>query len=253
MIARLFAIGVCLFLTFSNAARGEESFRVLVFSKTLLFRHASINNGIEMLQALSRKNGFAVDATEDSTIFAGNNLTPYKAIIFLSTSGDVLNSEQQTAFRNYVENGGGFVGIHAAVAGKVATEGNWPWYTELLCTEFDNHKAIERATVVIEDKVNASTAHLPRSWSRTDEWYNFIKSPRDKVHVLATLDEQSFHGGTMGADHPVVWCRTIGKGRLWYTALGHTDASYTEPEFVQHVWGGIQIAAGLKPANFAVN
>ena len=251
MIPRLVAIGFSLFLALTHATRAAESFRVLVFSKTLLYRHVSITNGVEMLQALGHKNNFAVDATEDSCVFTANNLARYKAIIFLSTSGDILNSEQQTALKDYIESGGGFVGIHAAVAGKVATEGDWPWYTEIFCAEFDNHKAIERATVLIEDKSNVSTAHLPSAWSRTDEWYNFVKTPRDKVHVIATLDEKSFHGGTMGADHPVVWCRAIGKGRLWYTALGHTEASYTEPEFVQHVWGGIQIAAGLKPSDFA--
>lgn len=80
---------------------------------------------------------------------------------------------------------------------------------------------------------------------------NFTVNPRGKVHVIATLDEKSFHGGTMGEDHPIVWSRQIGQGRLWYTALGHTEASYTEPEFVRHVLGGIQIAAGLKPADFS--
>lgn len=237
-------------LLFIANTSADDPFRALVFSKTLLFRHASITNGIEMFKSLADKNNFSVYATEDSSVFTAENLARYKVVVFLSTSGDVLNSEQQAAFKSFVENGGGFVAIHAGVAGKVATEGLWPWYVQAFCTEFDQHKAIERATVLVEDQSNASTAHLPQAWSRVDEWYNFHSSPRGKVHVIATLDEKSFHGGTMGADHPVVWCRSIGKGRLWYTALGHTEASYTEPAFVQHVLGGLQIAAGIKPCNF---
>ena len=142
------------------------------------------------------------------------------------------------------------MGVHAAIAGKVATEGAWPWFVETMCAEFDNHKAIEQATVIVEDAANASTAHLPSKWTRTDEWYNFTSSPRLRVHVLARLDEKSFHGGTMSEDHPVAWCRRIGKGRLWYTALGHTEASFSEPDFLKHLLGGIRVAAGAAPSQF---
>jgi type 1 glutamine amidotransferase len=232
-------------------AQTTDTFCVLVYSKTTMFRHASITNGIAAIKKLAAENNFSVDATEDASAFTPQNLTRYKTVVFLSTSGDILNDTQQEVFKSYLLQGGGLVGIHAAVAGKAATEGTWPWYVETFCTEFTNHKAIEGATVHVEDRGNASTAHLPEKWPRTDEWYNFTASPRGKVHVLATLDEKSFHGGTMGGDHPVAWCRRVGKGRLWYTALGHTEASYTEPEFVQHLLGGIQIAAGVKQADFA--
>jgi type 1 glutamine amidotransferase len=244
-------VALSMFAFAATEIQAGESFKTLVFSKTLLYRHSSITNGVAMLQTLGQKNGFSVDATEDSTAFTPQNLSTYKVVIFLSTSGDVLNAEQQSAFKNFVEGGGGFVGIHAAVAGAMATEGDWPWYAEVFCAEFHNHKSIERATVLIEDHANASVAHFSGQWSRTDEWYNFVATPRAKVHVIASLDEKSFHGGTMGDDHPVVWCRTVGKGRLWYTALGHTEESYTEREFIQHVLGGIEIAAGLKPSKFA--
>jgi type 1 glutamine amidotransferase len=234
------------FFLFAPPLKAEDSFRVLVFSKTLMYRHDSITNGVAMFHSLGEKHGFVVDSTEDSSVFTPNNLARYKIIVFLSTSGDILNADQQTAFKYYMESGGALVGIHAAVAGAVATEGDWPWYSALLCAEFDNHKAIERASVIIEDKSHVSVAHLSTTWSRIDEWYNFKSSPRSSAHVIASLDEKSFHGGTMGNDHPVVWTRPIGKGRLWYTALGHTKESYSEPEFVQHILGGIQFAAGLK-------
>lgn len=228
-------------------------FSVLVFSKTTMYRHASITNGIAAIRRLGAENGFTVDATEDASAFTAENLKRHQAVVFLSTSGDILDDAQQTAFRSYLTNGGGLAGVHAAVAGKVATEGTWPWYVEQFCTEFDNHKAIEQATVRVEDRANDSTAHLPAQWSRTDEWYNFTASPRGKVHVLAALDEKSFHGGTMGGDHPIAWCRKAGQGRLWYTALGHTEASYSEPHFLRHLLGGIQIAAGVKPSDFMPN
>ncbi len=237
----------------TQTATAAESFRVLVFSKTTMYRHESITNGVMAIRRLGAENGFGVDATEDSSVFTPTNLSRYQAVVFLSTSGDILNDEQQRAFQNYLKSGGGLAGVHAAVAGKVATEGAWPWYVESFCTEFDNHKAIERATVTVEDRTNASTAHLPAQWSRPDEWYNFTVSPRGKVHVLASLDEKSFHGSTMGADHPVAWCRQVGNGRLWYTALGHTEDSYTERHFLRHLLGGIQIAAGVKPSDFAPN
>jgi len=231
----------------------RAGFNVLVFSKTLLYRHASITNGIAAIRKLGAENHFSVEATEDANRFTPANLAKYKVVIFLSTSGDILNDAQQTAFREFIERGGGLVGIHAAVAGDVATEGGWPWYGQALCARFTNHSAIVAAAINVEDAQNPSTAVLPKRWVRRDEWYNFIASPRAQVRVLATLDETTYKGGTMGGDHPVAWCKTIGLGRVWYTALGHTEVSFTETLFLQHLLGGIQLAAGVKPADFTPN
>lgn len=231
----------------------RAGFSVLVFSKTLMYRHASITNGIAAIQKLGMENGFFVEATEDASWFTSTNLARYKAVVFLSTSGDILNDEQQSAFQEFLEGGGGLVGIHAAVAGDVATEGGWPWYGEALCAHFTNHSAIVEAAIDVEDVRNPSTTTLPQRWVRKDEWYNFVASPRGKVHVLASLDETTYKGGTMSDDHPVAWCKQIGRGRVWYTALGHTEASFAEPLFLQHLLGGIQVAAGSKPASFQPN
>ncbi len=194
-----------------------------------------------------------MDATEDPPRFTTTNLAKYKVIVFLSTSGNILNEEQQNAFQSWLHGGGGFVGIHAAVAGKVATQGSWPCYAKLFCTELHNHPAIAQATIHVEDQRNPSTAPLPRHWVRTDEWYNFETSPRGKVRVLASLDGTTCQGGTMGNDHPIAWCQKFEGGRIWYPGLGHTEASYSEPLFVQHLPGGIQFAAGLKEADFTLN
>lgn len=237
----LFALGTC------GAA---QEFNALIFSKTLLFRHSSITNGIEAIKKLGAENHFHVDASEDASAFTGTNLARYQVVIFLSTSGDVLNDHQQAAFKQFIEQGGGLAAVHAAVAGDVATEGSWPWYGDALCASFTNHSSVVQATVDIEDKANPSTAGLPEKWVRTDEWYNFITSPRGKARVLATLDESTYRGGTMGQDHPIVWCRRMGKGRIWYSALGHTEASFTDALFLKHLLGGIQLAAGVKPGKF---
>jgi cytochrome c len=233
------------------AAEAADDFNALVFSKTLLFRHASITNGIAAIKALGEKNHFHVDATEDSNSFTRTNLAQYKVIIFLSTSGGVLNERQKVVFKDYVERGGGLAAVHAAVAGDLATEGNWPWYGEALCARFTNHSSVVQATVHVEDRANPSTAMLPQDWVRKDEWYNFITSPRGQARVLASVDEASYQGGNMGKDHPIAWCRNMGKGRIWYTALGHTEESFSEPLFLEHLLGGIQVAAGVKKADFS--
>jgi len=235
----------------AEPAKPEPAYQVLVFSKTVGYRHASIPDGIAAIKKLGEEHGFGVDATEESGEFTAAHLAKYKVVVFMSTIGDVLDPTQETALQAWVEGGGGFVGVHAAIAGKIATEGDWPWYVDLYCTTFKDHSNIVPAVVDVEDRQHPSTAHLPAHWTRTDEWYNFTASPRGKVQVLAALDEATYKGGSMGKDHPVVWFKPIGKGRMWYTALGHTPESFTEPLMLEHLWGGIQYAAGVeaKPAN----
>ena len=253
-IIRLFAVAV-LAAAFGPArlhaesAPSEPAYQVLVFSKTVGFRHTSIPNGIAAIKKLGGENHFGVYATEDSEYFTPENLAKYQVVVFLSTIGDVLNTAQEDALQKWVEEGGGFVGVHAAIAGDIATEGGWPWYVDLCCATFKNHSAVVPGVVVVEDRQHVSTAHLPAEWKRSDEWYNFTASPRGrgKVHVLATMDETTYQGGNMGKDHPIAWIQPIGKGRMWYTALGHTEESFTEPLMVAHLLGGIQYAAGHEP------
>src|SRR6267142_2066135 len=228
------------------AAAQSPSYKVLIFSATAGFRHASITNGIQTIQMLAATNNFSVDTTEDATQFTDANLAQYKAIIFLSTTGDVLtNAQQQAALQHYIEAGGGYVGIHAAAD----TLHNWPWYGGLVGAYFVSHPAIQQATVKVADRVDPSTSMLPKRWVRTDEWYNFLNNPRSSVHVLATVDETTYTGGTSGFDHPTAWSHYYDGGRAWYTAGGHTTESYAEPLFQAHLLGGIQFAAGVKPAD----
>ena len=214
--------------------------RILAFSKTAGFRHESIPDAVAAVRRLGAENGFAVDATEDASVFRDAELAPYDAVVFLLTTGDVLDDGQQAAFERWFRGGRGFVGVHSASD----TEYGWPFYGELVGAPFAGHPAVQAATVRVVDRVHSATRGLPESWPRLDEWYNFAFNPRPKVHVLATLDETTYTGGAMGSDHPIAWCRFVFGGRTFYTALGHTSESYAEPLFLAHLLGGIQFAAG---------
>jgi type 1 glutamine amidotransferase len=224
-----------------SRAKPEGKGRVLVFSKTAGFRHDSIPAGIAAIRQLGRAHGFSVSATEDASAFRARTLRGFNAVVFLNTTGDVLGPAQQSAFRAYIRHGGGFAGVHAATD----TEYDWPFYDRLIGTHFQSHPAIQPATVEVADRRHPSTRDLPRRWTRADEWYNFAADPRGRVHVLAVLDESTYSGGTMGADHPIAWCHRVHGGRSWYTALGHAAESYSEPLFRKHLLGGILWAAGL--------
>jgi type 1 glutamine amidotransferase len=223
---------------------------VLLFSKTLGYRHASITNGTEAIRELGRGHGFTVDPTEDAAVFSSTNLARYQVVVFLSATGDVLNPEQEAAFKDFVLNGGGFAAIHGAVFGPLACEDKWGWYGEMFCCAFTNHSAVVPGVVRIEDPTHPSTAGLPARWSRVDEWYNFSGTPRGCARVLATVDESSYQGGLMGGDHPIAWCRRVGKGRMWYTAMGHQPEAFEEPMFLRHILGGIESVAARSPAAF---
>lgn len=225
------------------AASPATAPRLLLFSKTAGFRHDSIPAGIAAVKAIADRRGIGLIATEDPEVFADTTLTAMSAVVFLNTTGDVLNQEQQAALERYVRAGGGFAGIHAAAD----TEHNWPFYGELVGARFANHPpGLHTATVRVEDHAHPSNGGVPVGWERTDEWYNFTSNPRASVHVLANLDESTYSGGTMG-DHPIAWCHSVGKGRSWYTAGGHASESYADPVFFNHMQGGILWAAGIEP------
>ncbi|MFW6084494.1 MAG: ThuA domain-containing protein, partial [Gemmatimonadota bacterium] len=213
---------------------------VLVFTKTEGYRHRSIPDGVRMIRELGREHGFAVAHSEDAGLFTDETLSRATAVVFLSTTGDVLDAEQQAAFERYIRAGGGFVGIHAAAD----TEYGWPWYGRLVGAWFESHPRVQSAAIDVADRDHPSTRMLPERWERRDEWYDYRRNPRDDVDVLLTLDEDSYRGGEMGDDHPIAWCHEYDGGRAWYTGGGHTRKSFDEPLFRQHVLGGIRWAMG---------
>jgi type 1 glutamine amidotransferase len=218
---------------------------VLVFTRTAGFRHDSIPAGVAAIEGLGTAHGFRVTATEDAGVFTAANLAGYRAVVFLNTTGDVLDAGQQAALESYITGGGGFVGVHAAAD----TEYDWPFYGELVGAWFASHPPVQPATAVVEDRAHPATAHLGPTWERTDEWYDFRANPRASSHILARLDGSTYTGAVMGDDHPHTWCHTVGSGRSFYTGGGHTVESYGEPAFVAVVLGGIRYAAGVRSAD----
>lgn len=227
-----------LFLVDPAAAKKKK---VLVFTKTAGYHHASIKVGVPAIQKLGLENKFEVDSTIDAGKFTAKNLKQYAAVIFLNTTGDVLNNEQQNAFEQYIKNGGGYVGVHAATD----TEYEWPWYGKLAGAYFINHPAQQEAVLNVVNRNTIATRHLPEVWKRKDEWYNF-KDLNPDVKVLITIDENSYKGGKNSPVHPMAWYHDFEGGRSFYTELGHVDESYTDPLFLQHLLGGIQYAMGVK-------
>lgn len=213
--------------------------RLLVFSKTMGFRHDCIPVAKVAMIKLGSENGFAVDTTEDAGVFTADNLKKYKAIMFLNTTGNVLDDAQQAVMESYIRNGGGYIGIHAATD----TEYEWPWYNKLVGAWFISHPKQQEATLLVVDRSHASTKHLQEKWVRKDEWYNF-KDINPDTHVLIKIDEHSYEGGKNGDNHPMAWYHKFDGGRAFYTELGHTKESYADPAFIQHVLGGIQYAMG---------
>lgn len=218
-----------------------QKYKVLVFAKTAGYHHESIGVGLPALQKLGADNKFLVDTTTNAEVFNAANLKQYAAVVFLSTTGDVLNEAQQAAFEQYIKSGGGFVGVHAAAD----TEYAWLWYGKLVGAYFLSHPKQQVATLKITDPKSIATKHLPVTWSRKDEWYNY-KDIQPDLHVLINLDETTYEGGVNGASHPIAWYHNFEGGRSFYTGLGHVDDSYTDPLFLKHLLGGIQYAMGQK-------
>ena len=224
-----------------SAYSTKKKTRILVFSKTTGYRHASIAVGKKALLELGALQDFLVDTTEDASVFTAKNLKQYDVILFLSTTGNVLDSAQQSAFENFIRSGKGFVGIHAATD----TEYDWPWYVGLVGASFESHPKQQTARLYRINKTHLSTVTLPDTWERFDEWYNF-KNINPSTHTLLKIDKGSYSGGKNGDYHAVAWYHDYDGGRSFYTALGHTDASFTEPLFLEHCLGGIKYAAGIK-------
>jgi type 1 glutamine amidotransferase len=236
----------------------DARYSALVFSKTTAFRHTDcITRGGAAIARAGARRGFSVDATEDAGAFTRRRLARYDVVVFLCTSGEVLDARRQRAFRRYIRAGGGFAGIHSAVA----TEPDWPWYRGLVGADYRDHTGVagvnaqfQTATIRVEDPDTAATRRLGRAWTREEEWYSFRTDPRAKAHVLLTVDESTYDprgygepGGSppMG-DHPIAWCRRSGRGRSFFTALGHKGVYWDEPLLRSHVLGGIEMAAGAK-------
>ena len=265
-VTGLTAVGMTLGLGViaAPAQADDDEYRVLVVGETLGFRHSHIDDTTLAVMDLGRENGFSVDvwdsAQPDLTLprtpfTSAEDLGQYATIIFASpvdATNDLdperprlLDDDELAALQGYIRDGGGYVGLHAATD----TMHTVPWYGELTGggARFVSHPQPQTATMRVESPGHPSTSMLPAEWERFDEWYNYSTNPRDDVHVLITLDESTYEpgGGAMGEDHPIAWCQNFEGGRSWYEGAGHTDESWSDPLFLEHVLAGIEWTAGL--------
>ena len=227
----------------TNNTLTKNCIKLLVFTKTASFRHKSIPKGIKAIEKLALNNKWKIKATEDASVFTEKKLKKFDALVFLNTTGDILNKGQQEAFEQYIQNGGGFVGIHSASD----TEHHWPFYAEMIGAQFKNHPAIQDAKInVNQENQHSSTSHLGITFNHKDEWYNFKKPVADYVNVLLDLDESSYKGPQMGGYHPIAWYHEFKGGKVFYTGMGHTNEAYDSPQFIQHLKEGILWSGGQK-------
>jgi uncharacterized protein len=233
-LSLLLLLAVCLPASASMAPRA----RILVFTKTTGWHHDSIPTAIAALQRVGADAGMQVDHSEDAGDFNAKNLARYQAVVFANTTLDVLDAEQQAVMESFVRSGGGFMGIHAAAD----TEYDWPWYGELVGAWFKSHPPGLRTSRVLFEGDDAAA---PKDWTVTDELYNYRSNPRERVQVLAAVQEADYDGGTMGKDHPIAWCHAFDGGRAWYTGLGHEIKLYGDPVFLAQLRRGLDYAAGI--------
>jgi cytochrome c len=225
---------------FSCTKKRSGKARVLVFTKTAGYVHASIPNGVAAIKKLGAENDFEVDTTSNANFFNQDSLDRYAAVIFLHTTGNILDYRQEAAFERYIQSGGSYVGIHAAAD----AEYDWGWYGRLAGGWFSSHPEQQTAKFIIKDKDFGATSFFKDSvWTRKDELYNYKKLNPD-IHVVLTIDESTYKGGTNGAFHPMSWYHEFDGGRAFYTALGHTEESWTEDNYLKHLLGGIKYAIG---------
>ncbi len=226
----------------------SQQFKVLLFTKTEGFHHESVHEGVTAVRQLASRNNFAVDWQDNGSIFNEKALANYAAVIFLNTTGNVLNDEQQAAFEKFIQSGKGFVGIHSATD----TEYDWPWYTKMVGMMFKIHPQQQTAYLKVEDGNFPGMERFPKKLLWTDEWYEYGERKATDLHFLLSVDEKSYDpnvkwgenvGKGMGSFHPIAWYHNYDGGRAFYTGLGHIPLIYTDQTFLDHLYGGIYWAA----------
>ncbi len=246
-------------ILFSNAINAQKQFKVLLVTETAGWHHESIDNGIVAINELAATHNFEVTRQQNAIKITEAGLKDFDAVIFLSTTADIFDDEEQTAFENYIKSGKGYVGIHAASD----TEYDWEWYTKLVGRMFHIHPVQQTAKLKILDHNFPGLEHFPNTLLWTDEWYEFGPENVSGLNYLVAVDENSYNpavtwqnrdmgengkmvdrtGSGMGKLHPISWYHEFDGGRAFYTALGHIAQVYENQWFLDHLYGGIYYAA----------
>jgi len=219
----------------------EKPINVLVFSKTLGYRHESISSGLKMLYDQSKKQNWVITATENAGLFSKEFLSNFDVVVFLNPTGDAVDAKGEAAFENFMNSGKGFVGIHAAAD----CEYNWGYYDKLVGAHFKTHPPQQTATVVFENYDHPAMQPFKdmKSYTTHDEWYTFKVNPRPNVHVLATLDESTIkkfdNDDFRMGDHPIIWWQENKGIRSFYTGFGHTHEAFQDKLIIDHITNAI--------------
>ncbi|MFT7559836.1 MAG: type 1 glutamine amidotransferase [Flavobacteriales bacterium] len=235
-------------LIFAAPVVFAEQFKVFLFSKTDGWHHKSQHAAVDAIQKLGKKHHFQVDWHESSWRINDEALAEYDAIIFLLTTGNILNDAEQAAMERFIQSGKGFVGIHSASD----TEYEWDWYTKMVGRTFHIHPEIQTARMSVMDRKFPGFERMPDHLLWTDEWYEFGAERVDTLNYLLSIDEKTYEpkadwgekkGDGMGDFHPVSWYHNYDGGRAFYTALGHMGSTYSDEAFMEHIYGGLYWAA----------
>ncbi len=214
---------------------------ILIYSGTTGYRHESIPAGIEAVAALAKQRGLSVVASEDPAIFSPASLKRFRAIVLLSCTTDPkkpesewLVGDRRTALQQFVQDGGGILAIHAAADSHYF----WPWYGKMIGGHFQRHPAgTPSGTVRSVAHGNPLLSGVPPTKTRSDEWYYFDDyDPTSQLLVVldpASIGEQDVN------PNPMAWARHVGRGRVFYTAMGHTTESYSDPYFLRLIANGL--------------
>jgi uncharacterized protein len=228
---------------------------VLLFSKSTGYRHSgSIDASKPIITEFAKKNNWFLYETEEGGVFNPEQLAKFSAVIFNNSTGEVINDEQKRALEKYVENGGSFIGIH----GSGDNSHHWNWYVQnLLGAEFSHHpieKHIQKTDVLLDNQADSLLSNqIPTKWSHADEWYVFLENPRKKgFNILYTINGDSINPSGnmallasdknfgMGKDHPVAWSKQVGKGKTFYTSMGHDETNWKDENFVKLIENAIK-------------
>ncbi len=222
----------------------KEPLHLLIFSGTAGFHHQSISSGIKMVYDQAPQQNWVVTTTTDGANFDEQLLPRFDVVVFLNPSGDALNELQQQAFEYFMKKGKGMVGIHSAADFQY----EWPFYGDLLGAWFHVHPPSQEATIIIESHDHPAMKPFAgmNSYTTFDEWYSFRENPRERVHVLATLDERTIKNfkndqWRMG-DHPIIWWQEKEGMRSFYTGFGHTHEAFQNPLIIEHITHAINWA-----------
>ena len=235
---------IAISLFFASTAQAQDAIKVLAFSQVEpgIYHHLSNLDGIALIEKLGKSRGWDVDVTHDSGSFNSARLAQYDVVAFINSTGDILNEDQQTAFEKYIQNGGGYVGTHSAAD----TEHGWDWYGKMIGGYFKSHPEVDQvATAKLENRNHPANALMTEAGEILEEWYSYTANVRGKpgFTVLMTVDESTYEGGEMGADHPITWTHDYDGGRAFYTGFGHFFQA-DHPFLADMLAGGVEWAAG---------